>query len=233
MKKISASSLNLRSIWFYIAVGAAFIIEAYLAFIVLPGTVSSMMDKRSEIEADEKEVADLTTVVGSIQKIDQAELETAVAKTTAAMPNEKKTSGIIYGMSKLAGDNGVVVNNLEFSPGLVSTRSGTIVSTEPVGQAVGSGVKQISATLTVSGELSKIVDFLVELRRSSQIIGVNRVEYALSASRANTGIISLMIYYQPPKNNAQDDPKSVPFMSEADKEIISDLPETDVFTVQQ
>ncbi len=148
----------------------------------------------AEVAAQQEDLDFLSGAAGDSQKI-----ASDYAKVAAALPDEKKVSGVITGITTLANQAGVRVDHLEFSPGTISTVAGQLA---PVTETLSIthlplGVEATPATLAVSGTRSQLTTFLSSLPKTSQLIGVEAVNLTPQNDTLWNGEITLRIYYQP------------------------------------
>ncbi|MCL4397489.1 hypothetical protein M1403_00420 [Patescibacteria group bacterium] len=227
------NSLDLKKIrpyFFFIFLFVVFAAELGVLVIFAPSLYSTILSARASLAAQTAEVNTLSDLVTALNQTDPANLAALQKKVTAALPDEKKTAGVVTGLTRLASSSGVVVNSLEFSPGLISTGSATAVVTNTSGEIVlGGGVKAIPAQLTVTADVPAVSRFLADLAKSSQMIGVTSVEYTHSGPKTSTAL-GLLLYFQPPKEGAVT-PKQVQPLTSQEVGLAQSLPQEDIFTV--
>lgn len=231
-KALFTGKINWGHLSFYFLILAVLLAQVLVFVFYVPAQVSQVLSDRETVDQDATEVATLISAVAIVKTLDKTGLNHFLAMATAALPDEKKTAGVVAGMSTLAGNYGVAVKSLEFSPGLISTSSAAVTGSTLAETSVGNGVKQISATLNMAASLPSLMAFLKGLNQTSQVIGVSSVDFSGSVGQANSAGLALQIYYQPPRQFVSSTAaKSLKILSAQDTQLLESLPEKDVFTV--
>lgn len=195
--------------------------ELVAAVVVFPGKVNSILAMNEELTTTAKDVAGLKQATTYLNSLDEKILAGQVDRVTAVLPDEKKTSGLVTGLNDLAAASGVILKDINFSPGLIASSSGDI--------DVGSGVKAIPVGLSVSGELTSLTDFVSRVQTATQLLGATDLNYNLADNPAG-GTVSLIVYYLPPQNGVTSW-QSMPTISEADKKLLGTFSSVDLFTL--
>jgi hypothetical protein len=235
MKKLTViDPVKLKSLSFYIIIAGVLLAEVVAGLVIIPDKLTRISADWQEADQVAAESGRLTNLLTTIATVDQASLEADLAKVTAALPDEKKTTGLVSGLSILAPDYGVLVRSLEFSPGLVSTESAKYVprKLQVTSEIVtGNGVKAIPAALSVATNFHSLISFLTRLTTVSQIITVTSVELSAPAGKENLAVLSLMVYYQPRKEGSISW-RQVDALNPAERAIVDSLEDKDLFTLQ-
>lgn len=218
LKKIKAAG-------FYLVAAAIILVEVIIGLVFIPSRLELLYTNSQKITSESTEITSMENVVKSIQNVDKNQLDIYTQKTNAAIPMDKKTTGIISGISSLASNYGVAVKNIEFSPGVISTTSVQVSQTASI-----SGVLYIPAQLTVSSDLNSLIKFLTALRSVSQIIGVSDVAYSAAAGSGVTTTTQLLIYYLPASYNPVS-LSGVKPLTTGEMKILDTLPQKDIFTL--
>lgn len=216
---------NLRLWLVYILLGGWLLGELGLAMWFLPGRLEGLIAKKEELAKDTAQAQELAATVKLLAEIDRDQLQKDLAKVLAAVPDEKKTSGLVTGLTNLASSSGIMVKGLSFSPGLISTSSALASTSEKV---LTGGVKSIPVAVTLVADRNQMATFLEDLRQVSQILGVTSVQFSSSQREANLVTLPMLIYYQPPKES-KPDPKQTKLLSPKEREILDALPAEDIF----
>lgn len=170
----------------------------------------------------------LTGAISVLRALDQKELAKQLAQVDAALPNGKKTSGLVFGMGSIASASGVALSSIEFSPGKISTGSAQVTE-----EAVaGTKVRQVRAEVTIGSDLSTLTTFLSKIYAASQLIGVERVSFSASSGRQPTAAIMLQVYFEPRSNEPVDWGKVRPTLA-SESAVLGSLSSQDVFTVPE
>ena len=111
----------LKQYVFYLGLGAIVLGEVFFALVILPGWVNSIGDDRVKLSVVSTETVDLTKTLNYLTQIDKPTLAALLVKANAALPDEKKTSGLVSGLAKLASSSGALIKSLEFIFGDVFT----------------------------------------------------------------------------------------------------------------
>lgn len=231
--KIGLILQPLKQYVFYLVLGAIVLGEVFFALGILPGWVNGIGDDRSNLETVTSEVTELTKTLNYLTQIDKPTLASLLVKANAALPDEKKTSGLVSGLSKLASSSGALIKTLEFSPGLISTSSAIPTIPPAASEQVikDGGIKTLPAIMTVQADFNSLIFFLQKLDKASQLLGVSGLKYTANASEGNQTNIGLYIYYQPPEVSTVLWKQSTPLTLQEQKSL-DDLSSQDIFTLQ-
>lgn len=234
-KDLFTGKISWSKLLFYVGVLGLIFAEVLFLVFYAPGQVSQIFSSRGEIDKDAKEIETLSLAIAKIKALDEGELNGYLQAATAALPDEKMTSGVVTGMSTLAGSYGAAVKSLEFSPGLISTNSAALSDLPVLAESsVGSGVKQVTATLNLTVQMPALASFLAGLNKTSQLIGVNQVDFSANKGAANSAEVLLRIYYQPRRSfNIKTAAQNLKLLSDRDISLLEDLSKENVFTVPQ
>lgn len=232
LKKLTGSG-NRGMIYFYLGATALIGAEIAILFFVMPGYFSSLREKMAFSEVRREEVAAYDKSLKMLSTLDQSQIDSYLGKLLLALPDEKKTSGIISGMTALASQSGVVVTGLEFSPGFVATNSGQTIEATSQDRVVDSAlnVRAIPAALTISASPVSLINFLKKLSEASQLIGVSAVNYESSGIGQIKAVISIQIYYQP-RDISRFSWRGLRGVSGEDIGFVQTLPGEDLFVLQ-
>lgn len=222
--QISLKSLRLWLV--YVLLCGWLLGELGLAVWFLPGRFETLAAKKEELAKNTAQAQELTATVRLLAEIDRDQLREDLNKALAAIPHEKKTSGLVTGLTTLASSSGIVVKGLEFSPGLISTPSA--LSSAPLETVMASGVKTIPVAVTLIADRNQMASFLASLRQASQMLGVISVQFGSSQRDTSAVTLPMLIYYQPPKES-RPDPKQVKLLTTREREILDALPAEDIF----
>lgn len=214
-----------QALSFYLIITFVIIVEILLAVFFIPNRIQSIMTKRQEIAQQSDDYRGLQAAVNALSQVDKSVLDRYLQRSTAAIPNEKKTTGIVSGLSVIAVTNGVMVRNLELNPGLISSASAQ--SPAPAG----TGLRFVPATLTVTANFQALNNFLTSLRKTSQIISVRDLTFDAVGDN-NRVQIGVQIYYLAPRSQSVSW-SNIATLTPVEIDLLEKLPETDVFTLGQ
>lgn len=210
---------KLRPYYFYFLVGAIFIANLVAVFWFLPKQGDKITQKWQGLQQTNQEIAELSKTISNLENSDKNNLTQNLSKAAAALPDKKKTSGLVTGLSDLAGQNGVLIKSLEFSPGKLATGSADESTT------IGNGVKAITAFLEIRTDLPTLIIFLKKLQKISQILGITSVEFT-----GKSASLPLLVYYQPPRSGSLNW-KQAELLTATETEVLKSLDAKDVFTL--
>lgn len=194
-------------------------IGAMIQFI--PGLIKSINENNSKISQITETNKKLRQSEANLSQMNAASLKSDLAKASAALPTEKKISGLVTGLTTLASSSGVIVTALEFSPGAISTKSSQVKLT---------GVQSIPANLSIAGGINSILDFFAKLYLVSQLTTVNGISFGSGTSGSSGATFPVVIYYQPANSNPIDYQK-IELLTSEEQDIISKLTAKDVFVI--
>lgn len=214
-----------RGVGFYLVVGLIGIALVWSLIFLVPRQqqeVGSLLEKRRDV-ADE--ITGLSKALAVLKSVDQKKLATQLATVNAALPSQKKTSGLLSGVAEVARGSGVTLKSVDFAPGKISTGSAERTTEEKL---PGTKVSVLLASAVVTGDLSSLRSFLTLLSSSSQLVGVKSVAYTGFAAREQTASLSLLVYFQQPETTGLDWSQVSAVSSEQEK-VVAKLSTRDVF----
>lgn len=189
---------------YYLLVGGVIAVEVVFGYFFLWPKITEIGNLRKQVAEKQGEVDRLKKSWNYLSTVDQNKLRSDLEIATAALPDDKKVSGVVSGVSKVASASGVALLSLNFSPGRVSTQAAVESEKVLISPEVSNrlNVKSLDANITITGSLSQAKIFLQKLASASQILGVESVDYILGAagnnlSASDIGSLSVKIYYQP------------------------------------
>lgn len=215
----------------YIVIFGVVVSEIIFGFIFFPPMIKNIQENFAKKDLVNLEIAELTTVLDSLAKINKENLGIDLSKAGAALPDQKKTAGLVTGLSNLALTSGVTVKNLEFSPGLISSGSASLEKKPTEDVIKGGGVKAVIASMTVLSDLDSLVDFLSKMDKASQLLGVSDVMFGHDISSGSQAKIGLYIYYQPLVDSVLLAKQILP-LTETENKVLQGLSSKDIFILQ-
>lgn len=232
LKKLTGSG-NRRMIYFYLGVAVVFLIEVFILITFLPPTYARLRGKMVMADTRGKEVSSYTNALSMLESLDSSGVDGYLAKVLLALPDEKKISGVISGMTALASSSGVVVTDLEFSPGIVATISAETKNNAPDEKVVDENlnVRMVPASLTIIASVDSLIDFLKKLSTASQLIGVSAVSYSVDRPGQVKATIAIAIYYQP-RDISKFSWQNLRAIPDEDIGFIQSLPGEDLFVLR-
>lgn len=231
LKKITGSG-NMGMVYFYVGAAIIVLVEGLLLVSVLPNLYKELREKMTLADSRSAEVASYGSALKMLSQLESSQVDGYLGKVLLALPDEKKTSGIISGMTALASTSGVVVTDLEFSPGAVASDSGQLegVSVEKVVDK-DLNIRAVPASLTISASIDSLIVFLEKLANASQLIGVSAVSYTSSTPGQLKATISVLMYYQP-RDISKFSWRGLKEISDEDANYIQNLPDEDLFILR-
>lgn len=239
-QNLKISFVEIKHLPIYLGAFLLVILEIAFLILFLPGKVTNISSWRTNIASLTQTVRLLDSTNQTLSQMDKNTLEAKLNQVNSALPTEKKVSGLVTGLSSLGSESGVIVQTIEFSPGVISSRSGQPAKTSitnpdtttlPTGDKLAAGVKAIPLSLSVKGDIQSLISFLNSVHNANQIISLDSLDYRLANSGTNVAVISGRVFYQPQSNPGQIDLTHFQGLTEADEKEISRLPALDLFTL--
>lgn len=216
-----------RKISFYFLVVTIVGLESIYLVREVPHQWDQIASLRQNEQSFKKEVATLAQAAEVLNNLDKSELAKQLDTVNAALPSQKKTSGFVSGISTIASASGVVLKEVGFSPGRISTGSA-----EPAEEVIkGSLVRSVNAAVQISSDQGKLVDFLTNLQNAIQLVGITNVIYETTA-KDSTAHVSLKVFFEPVSASPIAWEQVRPNSPEED-ETIESLSDKDVFSLPE
>lgn len=232
LKKVSGS-INPRMVYFYVGAMIISLAELSLLLLLLPGLFLGFREKFDRFGIRQVEVNSYAESLKVLQSLNGPEVDEQLRKVLYALPDEKKTSGVVSGMTALASSSGVIVTSLEFSPGIVEASAAGQV--DEVRQEIvvdeAKNIKAIPASLSIVTNTDGLVSFLHNLSEASQLIGVTSVGYTSDSLDQVKATVAILIYYQPRDINKFSWVGLKP-LSESEASYVRALPGEDLFVLR-
>lgn len=207
----------------YILIFVVILVEALFVILFLPSTVNKIGENIAKKDVINLEIIELNTILDSLANLDKENLNSNLSKASAALPDQKKTAGLVTGLTNLALTSGATVKNLEFAPGLISTKAASM--------KMGPGPKAVDASMTVIADLNSLVDFLSKINKASQLLGVSDLQFTNEISSGSQAKIGLYIYYLP-LDETKITTKQITPPTETENKVLEGLSSKDIFILQ-
>jgi len=223
---------QVQRLYSYVIIVMIIGVEALTVLYFLPKKIASLKEAQNNISQLTAEVRTLQETVNQLSGVKPAVLEADLKRARLALPDEKKASGVILGLTKLASSSGVVLVSAEFSPGVMSTESARVTDEHPNVStlAIGENVEVIPIQVGIIGGVDNIASFVKKISATGQLLGVNRVAFDAGLGQGSNTNIELFFYFQPPKESLGKVSQSFQ-ISDQDNEIIKAIPSDDAFTL--
>jgi hypothetical protein len=212
---------KVQAVSFYIVIAIAVITEIVLMVIAVPPRLQNIFSNQIKFNSLSLQSRDLESAVQTVTSIDKTRLDGYLQKSTIALPDEKKTAGIVSGLSNVASSAGIIVRDLELTPGLLSSSSARTPSVR--------GLKYVPAALLLSSDLPSLAKFVNSLRNTSQVLGVSELHY-VSSGNYNSVEIGVQIFYLPPSEGPVEW-KQLEALTSTELDLLDGLSDKDLFTV--
>lgn len=194
MKDLFSGFKITKGVVFFVLAGALMLGEFWFLVTSVPRQISEIGSlQKSQVEIS-GEISQLDFAVRILTAVDQTKLAKQVASVNAVLPSQKKTSGLVAGIARIASDSGVILDAIDFSPGKISTGSAVSADDEAI---PGSLVRRVRAELTISGNLDRLTVFLAKIQAASQLIGIESLNFTGALGHQQAAQIVLQVYYEP------------------------------------
>lgn len=215
---------------FYLVIMAVVLFELGVLFKFVPQQWQEIAQLLQSKKVAGDQVTALNKALTVLKSVDQKELARQLAVVNAALPSQKKTSGLVAGLTNMTQASGVNFIQIDFSPGLISTTSAVESAIEVV--IPGTRVHRLDATLGISTDLTQLVTFLKQIQKASQLLGTSQVSFVGGTARRQTAQLTLQVYYQP-EEGGETDWGSLRAVSADEQKVIQALSARDVFTLPE
>lgn len=214
----------------YLLFGTIILLELGFLVCFFPTTLDTIKTEQNKVSAlteENKKLAAAQTILG---ETNPKAIEDNLFRVTTALPNEKKISGLVTGLTGLASSSGVAVSSLEFSPGLIATAPSQLKSESQKTVSLPNNVLAVPTSLSVNTGLSSLISLLRSLNSISQLVSVRAVSVGTTGKGQTSAQFSVLVYYQP-VNNQPVDFKNVQALTPEDRATINSLSSKDVLTL--
>lgn len=212
---------KIQSASFYLLVALVVAAEVLSIVIIVPPRVQNILANQTKFSSLSLQTRDLESAVQTVTSIDKTRLAGYMQKSTIALPDGKKTAGIVSGLSNVASSAGIVVRDLELSPGLLSSPSARAPAVQ--------GLKYVPAALLLSADLPSLSKFISSLQTTSQVLGISDVHYVSSANYKSVEM-GVQIFYLPPLEGPVEW-KQLEALTPTELNLLESLPDKDLFIV--
>ena len=140
--------------------------------------------------------------ISVLESLDQVKVRRDLATVVAALPNEKKVTGMVTGLTNLASASGVSVSSVELIPGKISTKSAGVSQTaikanDLADVDVGGGVRGIPLSRVGSGNEPRFLDLVGKIARVSPLLGVRKLDFTVAGGVERSGQLTILVYFMP------------------------------------
>lgn len=184
---------------FLLLVGFIVALQVATTVFLLPKNLQKIPRLQSDIAGKKEDSLHLEKSLAVLGTLEDSQVQKLVSVALAALPDEKKTSGLFAGLTAVASASGVTVTSLEFTPGRVSTGSASLDSqnAKSFERQLPHNVRAINASLTVISDFSSLATFIDRVEKASQVLGVASVSFSKLETTEPEAQITLEVYYQP------------------------------------
>lgn len=214
----------------YLVMAIIMFIDAVLLMIIFPVEIIKLGDAWINYQSVQQENQNLKNINEILTVQDQKSVEPYVIKARAALPGEKKTAGLITGLSSFAAKYGVAIKTLDFSPGLIATSSALTGYNMTNNQGeidLKANVKALPVSFTADTDISSLTKFLNALKITSQMLGVTTISFTQGPINGNVSV-GVLVYYQP-TSFSKTSWGNTKKLSAIDIELLGSFPTEDVF----
>lgn len=177
-------------------------IEVFLVGLLITSRWEKIAFLRQGISDTNARVSEKQKVIATLSNIDANAVSASLTKANIILPSQKKTSGVIAGLSTLASSSGVVVKTLELSPGRISTISGESNSRTFIEKFKNVGVAAVPATVSLTSDIVALANFIHQVEKASQILGITSVDSGAAVGKGISVSLSILVYFQPPRESS-------------------------------
>lgn len=217
-----------NNIIFYIVCAIFLVAELYYLGAYSPMHWSQAQNLRTEYADLSKEVSSFDKALGVIQATDKIILAKQLARVNAALPSQKKTSGLVNGILATASTSGVILKELEFSPGRISTDSSQLEE-----QVIDkSQARSVTASVVVLTDLDKFVTFLNSIQQANQLLGVQSLQFIRSPRGGPQASVMMDVYFEP-LSDAPINWETVRSITPSEQKILDSLSLQDNFIIPE
>jgi len=174
MKKLDFSDIKPYAITILVVV----VVILVIPFVIKP-QLERIREKNLEVKEGRQRLVRLDQKIEDLAKIDEVDESLKLLEVEKAVPSEKRISQLILGVSAIASESGLSVNEMSFKPGLVATASAQKSSTSEKSQKLTDqqeNKNQVTFEVSLTGALRRFDDFLSRLEKAKRLMSVDSVE---------------------------------------------------------
>lgn len=179
--KIDMDKINLRRLvatrkFLIKALGLAALSLTVIAFSIFP-QIAKIFEIQTDITKERKSLNKLQVKLSSLEDAQTLQLVENAQVIDKALPSYKPLLELMAGINYVAQISGVGIENIELTPGLISTESAQEQSLVKKKQVTNEtqGYKNLSVKLKIAGTISQINSFLSQAERISPLVNVNKI----------------------------------------------------------
>lgn len=184
-----------------------FLLLASLGYKVVIPKISSTLTIYNQLNVLKSRLDTLNSKVSDLNGLNNYELESRNSDVVKALPSDKNTVGRMSFLGYLAGQNGILVENMRLTPGSLSASGSATL-----------GV--ISIDLSLSGNSDQIISFLQAIQTHLPIFNMKALSTNLVKGGATIKLETYFMGY--PKTIGKID-VAVPKLTDSEEELLGNL----------
>lgn len=166
-----------------------FLVVVVIGLTFLKPKITGIFQLQKQIREDKKRLAQVTEKVNALEGLDEIELETKSEKVLEALPSEKNIASLLYTLKILGQQAGVVLKDIEVSPGELSTRS---AQPKTKGEPE---VPLLSFSLTIEGEDEKVRNFFDRIETTLPLMKISLIDLSQKGEDSVDGNLKLAAFF--------------------------------------
>lgn len=161
---------------------------AVVYFAVMPFW-QSLKEVKTEVEKKEDRIVTVKKIIQRTEelKTKYEELEPKKEKLDKAIPDDRKTSHLLVQLEKMASNNGLLLNNINFSEDKVSRAVAVSEKSQSESQKASKNLSRLSVSTGLQGSYSSFKNFFKSLESNVRIMDVNSFSLTSGAGSGSFG----------------------------------------------
>lgn len=205
----------------YLLIGIIYLGSIFLMIMVISPSAGILYQGVNKLRADQEVLKSLTTKADLLTSLDETTIRSQVNIVESSLPSDKSIPGILSGLQKVAQTaSSSSIDTFTMTPGKVSTESGTSKEKEPevelVEVDIGNHVKELTFKIGMTGDISKIQEFVNSVASVNRLFKVDIVDY--QGGEITTSVLTYKVFYQPLLTSLGDITEPLPTLSQTDLE---------------
>lgn len=198
--------------------GVSFIIVIVCSLLVVKvifPQVENWFSISREINSTKQRIANIKSNSAYVAGISDERLDEEFVTVAAALPEGKDFSGIIQAITVSSINSGVILDDFSFQIGEIASKSASVQESEKTEES------PIKISLSITGEVEKVKQFVRELIEKVPLINVETIETNTTSDGSTR--VALEFYYKPFPTIPYDEAITLKQLSTKDRETIQQL----------
>lgn len=211
----------------YLLVTLIGLIIVMVSFYIILPQVRNLVGNYQLLSEEKAEVSKLIMKRNVLESVDSNFTAKYLADAEAAIPSEKDAASILVALENLSGSAQITIEQVDLTPGLVSTSAATTSAITTVAGSITTrrGAQSLVVDVAAKGSTAQIMDFIRQLQNMRRVFDIESLQlsYPLTTEDFLTADMKLHAYFLPPITEIGAIEAELPQITPGEEKVLSEL----------